>query len=124
MFRSVPVRCSRSSSTSAIARSTGPAPVRVAKVMASVDFQLALVALPAYCFALMQNVSLEEQSSFGKQTTQLASSPIDPTVKSLLLGLALMNLVGDAVLKAAVDSLGEHIRFKGPVGTPPAAPPP
>lgn len=83
----------------------------IATVMKGVDFDLARAALPAYCFALMQNVSSDEQSNFGRQILQLAASEMSPAIKTLTLGLALMNLVGDAVLKAAVVSLGDQIKI-------------
>jgi len=93
----------------------------ISKIMQDIDFQNAQAALPAYCFALMQNVSAEEQANFARQVSQLAAASISPPVKTLTLGLALMNLVGDAVLKAAVDSLGKEIKAQG--SSQPGAPP-
>jgi hypothetical protein len=84
----------------------------VSRIMKDVDFQEAQAALPAYCFAMMQNVSAEEQARFASEISQLAASAIAPPVKSLTLGLALMNLVGDTVLSAAVNSLGPEIKLR------------
>lgn len=78
--------------------------------MDKVLFKKAQVALPAYCFALMQNVSAEEQATFGRQIAQLSTADMTDEVKTLTLGLALMNVVGDAVLTAAVQSLGPQIK--------------
>lgn len=84
----------------------------VAAAMAGVSFQKAEVALPSYCFALMQNVTAEEQQAVAdnivgklRNTTSMSDS-----TKALALGLALMNLVGDGVLIAAVHSLGDEIK--------------
>jgi hypothetical protein len=88
-----------------------PRSIAVAKVMSGISFQKAQSALPAYCFALMQNVTADEQAAFAKQVTQLgASTTMSDAVKSLALGLALLNVVGDAVLATAVESLGAEIR--------------
>lgn len=81
----------------------------VSEIMKNVSFQKAHLALPSYCFALMQNVSAEEQKSFAQEVASLASSNIDNDIKSLNLGLALMNIVGRDVLKNAVYSIGSPI---------------
>ncbi len=88
-----------------------PRSLAVANIMEGVSFPKAQSALPAYCFALMQNVTADEQAAFGKQVAQLsASATMTDTVKSLALGLALINLVGDAVLLAAVEALKGEIK--------------
>jgi hypothetical protein len=88
-----------------------PRSLAVARIMSGVSFPKAQAALPAYCFALMQNVTADEQAAFGKQVAQLsATTTMTDTVKSLALGPALINLVGDAVLLAAVESLKDEIR--------------
>jgi hypothetical protein len=63
-----------------------------------------------YCFALMQNVSAQKQLTFAKQLSQLATANMSAVTKSLALGLALMNLVGGHVLRAAVETLGAEIK--------------
>ncbi len=87
-----------------------PRAVAVTRIMAGIDFDKAHLALPSYCFALMQNVSQEEQSAIGQQVTALATSSIAGPVRSYLLGLVLLNVVGETVLRAAIDSLGADIR--------------
>ena len=87
-----------------------PRALIVSKIMQGVDFTKAEVALPTYCFALMQNVSAQEQLAFAKQLSQLAAANMSTITKSLALGLALMNLVGEHVLRAAVDTLGAQIK--------------
>jgi hypothetical protein len=89
----------------------------VTKTMKDVDFEKAFRPLPAYCFGLLQNLSAEEQDQFARKVGLLTSSPMDNRVKSLLLGLSLMNLVGEKVLETAVTNLGEDIRVS------PVAPP-
>jgi hypothetical protein len=99
-----------------------PRALLVADVMSGIDFDKAVLALPAYCFALMQNVSKEEQSAIGQQFTTLNSSSIAPEIKSYLLGLVLLNVVGEAVLRAAVKTLKAQISSASPA-LPPAPSP-
>ncbi|MFO7584308.1 MAG: hypothetical protein R6W69_06220 [Anaerolineales bacterium] len=83
----------------------------VSKTMKDVDFEKASRALPSYCFGLLQNLSVEEQEQFARKVALLTSSPMNNRVKSLLLGLSLMNLVGEKVLETAVNNLADDIRI-------------
>jgi hypothetical protein len=82
----------------------------VAEVMKGIDFSKARRALPAYCLTLMQNVPPEDQQRLERLLEALDKRDAEPSVKSLLLGLELINVVGVDVLTAAVKSLGEQIR--------------
>ncbi len=84
----------------------------VAGLMKTVDFEKAFEALPAHCIALMQNLSEQDQQAFARQVKDIRSSQAPPRAKSYLLGLALLNLVGEDVLKSAVNTLGDEIRQK------------
>lgn len=86
----------------------------VRETMATVDFNKAYLALPTFCFGLMQNVSPEEQRSVGTEIDRLANSSLNDDVKSLSLGLILINVVGEAVLRDAVEALGEKIQSDPP----------
>ncbi len=82
----------------------------VGEIMENVSFEKAYQALPAYCLALLQNLPQEDQDLLGKKIGILFNSAgINPRVKSLLLGIALMNLVGENVLRAAVKNLGKDL---------------
>lgn len=81
-----------------------------ADTMKDVDYQKAKVALPALCLALMQNVSEDDQKELGRALKDLDGGPAEPSVKALLLGIELINVVGVDVLTTAVGSLGEQIR--------------
>jgi len=82
----------------------------VGEIMQKVVFEKAYQSLPAYCLALLQNLSQEEQDQLGKKIGLLYNSTgINPRIKSLLLGIALLNLVGEHVLRAAVNNLGADI---------------
>lgn len=87
----------------------GPRAEAIAEIMKEVSFQKAQSALPAYCFALMQNVPGDEQKRFGDQVNALARDTMDDRIKASNLGLALMNVVGQAVLRQAVTNLLPHI---------------
>lgn len=95
---------------------------RVAALMADVSFQKALAVLPAYCLGLMQNLSDEDQAALAKQTAAL-DRVTNERVKSLLLGLALMNVVGVGVLEASVKTLNGEIKVD-PTDRAPVAPDP
>jgi hypothetical protein len=82
----------------------------VAKVMDGVDFDKAKAALPPYCIGLMQNVSQDEQQALAQAVGDLDKGSAEPNVKSLLLGIELMNVVGLDVLTGAVKSLADQIR--------------
>lgn len=82
----------------------------VIQAMKDVDYSKAKVALPPYCLALMQNVSQEDQLELDRSLKDLDGGPAEPSVKSLLLGIELLNVVGADVLTTAVKSLGEQIR--------------
>jgi hypothetical protein len=82
----------------------------VAKVMKGIDFTKAAKALPPYCVALMQNVSPEDQQVLNRVLDALDKRDAEPSVKALLLGIELINVVGVDVLTTAVNSLGEQIR--------------
>jgi hypothetical protein len=86
----------------------------VTKIMKDVDFEKASQALPSYCFGLMQNLPPDEQEKFGRKVALLAAAPMNNRVKSLLLGLSLMNVVGERVLETAVTNLGADISISLP----------
>lgn len=74
-------------------------------------------ALPTLSLALMQNVTAEEQAELARQIATLKAANMDDRVKLLSLGLALMNVVGEDVLLAAVASLGSAYTNPPPVVT-------
>lgn len=82
----------------------------VKTIMAGVSFAKAQVALPTHCFALMQNVSADEQEAVAKEIAKLETATMDDQVKAQSLGLILLNIVGESVLRAAVDALGASIK--------------
>lgn len=80
-------------------------------IMKEVSFEKAGTVLPPLCFGLMQNVTQDEQKAISDQVKLIAQDQdIPPTVKSMLLGLILMNIVGEGVLRAAKDSTFEEIK--------------
>lgn len=93
--------------------------ISVSNIMKDVDFEKAYQSLPMYCFGLLQNLPADEQEKVLKRVLVLHSLDVAERVKALLLGLTLMNLVGEAVLSTAVRDLGEDIRRATP--QPPAA---
>jgi hypothetical protein len=82
----------------------------VVAAMKGVDYEKAKDALPPYCLALIQNVSNEDQQELGRALKDLEAGTEEPGVKSLLLGIELINVVGVDVLTTAVESLGDEIR--------------
>ncbi len=93
----------------------GPRAVTVTRIMENVIYTKAMHSLPIYCFSLMQNVSADEQATLASEIAQLTnSSTMSDTVKAHALGLALMNIVGEKVLQAAVNSLQYEIKQPAP----------
>jgi hypothetical protein len=81
----------------------------VSTIMSNVAFDKAKLSLPAYCLQLMQNVPLEEQQRLRTSVDALGLVAMDDELKSLNLGLLLINIVGPTVLQAAVKDLGARI---------------
>jgi hypothetical protein len=86
----------------------------VIAAMKGVDYAKAIVVLPPYCLALMQDISQDDQQALGQALEELEQSTEDQPVKALLLGIELMNVVGLDVLSMAVQSLGDEIRCAPP----------
>lgn len=85
----------------------------VGKVMNQVDYEKAKAALPAYCLMLMQNLPPDLQRDLSSDLKAIEAAEMDPRIKSLNLGLRLMNMIGPQVVRQAVQSLGEHIAPDG-----------
>ncbi len=83
----------------------------VAGIMRDIDFSKASKDLPTLCFALVQNLSAEEQKEIGDQIEKLDQSVgMTPGGKVIVLGVYLVRLVGADVLEQAVAALGDNIR--------------
>lgn len=83
----------------------------VAKLMPEISYPKAFQGLPPYCLALMQNVPDEEQKELTRSLVALNNDKdIDDSIKVLILGLHLMNVVGPNVLGVAVQSLRDEIK--------------
>jgi hypothetical protein len=84
----------------------------VRHIMDGVSFEKAADRLPTYCFEVaMQNVSEEEQREVGNVVNRLRTTTVlDDEMKVLILGAALLTVVGRRMLEAAVVALGDRIR--------------
>lgn len=97
---------------------------RVRRIMEGIAFDKALTALPTYSIALMQNMEDEDQKKLLADLNKLSAFPdFDEDVKSQILGLAVMNYLGEDVLQASVDALRSRINQPTAAGQP-AAPGP
>jgi hypothetical protein len=79
------------------------------ELLAGISFAKACDVLPAHCLGLMQNLSKEEQEALGRQIAALKSAAGTDAAKSMLLGLALLNVVGETVLRDAIGTLKDQI---------------
>jgi hypothetical protein len=86
-----------------------PRALAVQEIMSGISFGRAKQVLPSLCFGLMQNVGVEEQRTFGTVVNQLETAQMDDVFKANNLGLALMNVVGEGVLRQAVGMLRKDI---------------
>jgi len=76
------------------------------ELMGTVSFDKAVAILPGHCLALMQNVSTDEtQRIVGVVNSLRANKEMPDKIKSLNLGLALLTVVGEDVLRTAVYRL-------------------
>jgi len=84
----------------------------VKDIMKDVDFDRAATKLTSYCIALMQNVSAEEQKSMEEEIWALVEGKdgLGDMPRSLQLGLVLMKVVGEDVLRQSVGDLGWEIK--------------
>ena len=81
----------------------------VRKAMQRVSFAKARISLPAYCIALMQNLSAGDQQKLGTDVENLARQAIDDDTLALILGLNLTTYVSSDVLQQAVEALAARI---------------
>lgn len=89
----------------AISRSTD-----AMEIMRDVSFKKSHAALSAFCLTLLQNSSPQEQQKLRDAVRALEQNKdMSDSQKSMNLGLLLMNLVGPAVLRSAVNVLGSEI---------------
>ncbi|HKH39177.1 MAG TPA: HYR domain-containing protein, partial [Rubrobacter sp.] len=86
----------------------------VASVMDGVSAPKAERSLPVHSIALMQNLSKENQEAFAKEVRTLYDTAMNNQVRTLNLGLLIMNYMGQDVLRAAVNSLHDVIRGDTP----------
>ncbi len=97
---------------------------RAAVIMRDLPFDTSADAILAYCVATMQNVTPDEAREVEAKISALRDPKNDgvhDTVKSYILGLSLLSLVGDHVLTKATEQLREVL---GPAQPPAALPEP
>lgn len=82
----------------------------VREIMAGVSFEKASQRLTSYCLELMQNVPETEQVEVENRVASLEGSDPDKTSRAQQLGLVLIDVVGEDVLRASVEALGDEIR--------------
>lgn len=90
---------------------------RVLSIMDRLTFTDLFASLPAFAFALMQNLSSDDKTAISDQVKTLAASAMPDQAKVLNLGLLLMNYVGEAVLEEAVMALRKQLGLGEPPGT-------
>jgi uncharacterized membrane protein YjjP (DUF1212 family) len=82
----------------------------VTNLLRGADPQRGAQLLAAYCLALMQNVSIEDQTKIKDLVRKVTSdTDIETGIKLDLVALQLSNLVGPTVLQAAIEALGERL---------------
>jgi hypothetical protein len=83
----------------------------VSEIMEGVSFAKAKEQVPVVAFALMQNVSRDEQDEVVNNVFGLERQEgVSDKAKALALGLALMDIVGETVLRRAVDMIRDQIK--------------
>jgi hypothetical protein len=93
-----------------------PRSINTVQIMSGISFAQAKNALPSICFNLMQNVADSEREALRNEVDALdGQTDISDEGKSLILGLALMNIVGYKTLRAAVNALGTTVQESKPI---------
>lgn len=82
----------------------------VGSMVTGLSYEKAFIALPAYCLALMQNVSPEDQKRLAESLVSLRNMSMPESVKLRILAAYLMNAVGPSALEAAIRSLAEDLK--------------
>jgi len=89
---------------------------RVLSIMEGITFTDLFASLPAFVFALMQNLSPDDKAAIKDEVKALAESPMPDEAKALNLGLLLMNFVGEGVVEEAVKGLKKQLKITGRSG--------
>jgi hypothetical protein len=84
----------------------------VRQIMEKVSFTKASVSLPAYCIALMQNLSQVDEERLRRQVTAIIDTKTDDRLKAHLLGLIITDAIGTDVLQRAVEAIGHLIAIE------------
>ena len=88
----------------------------VTEIMSEVEFDKAYFDLPVHCFNAMISVSAEEQETFNAKLKQIRDlDTISDHNKTLNLGFMLLNIVGEDLLRQAVEDLGKSIQKEHPI---------
>ena len=83
----------------------------VSDLLKGVDPVRGAKLLVAYCIALMQNVTTDEQKRLDEKITRVAAEgSIDEAIRLDLIALHLSGVVGPGVLEAAINALGERLK--------------
>lgn len=84
----------------------------IAECMTNVSFEKAAAALPTFCWGAMQNASKQEVDAVENIVNGLqsaANADVPDQVKAYILGFALLNVVGESVLRQIADALRSEI---------------
>jgi hypothetical protein len=88
-----------------------PRAIFVHGLMSDISFEKAAIILPSHCISLMQNVSSEESQRIVSKVNALRAEKETPDkIKALNLGLSLLSIVGEKVLRTAVESLRKELQ--------------
>lgn len=79
-------------------------------LMGGVNFDKAVAVLAPLCLDLMQNLSPDDGTRLTADISKIKDSDSDPAMKSIRLGLKLMNAVGEGVVRGALDIVGPDVR--------------
>jgi hypothetical protein len=73
----------------------------------NIQFEEIRDALPIVAFAMMQNLQMEDQDDLLNKISRLSESTVSSSAKAVALGLALMNYLGEDVLRGALKLVKE-----------------
>jgi hypothetical protein len=82
------------------------------RIMAGLNFNKTIAALPAHCITLLQNFPPQLQTPLGQEVARIGAlgAAVDDAAKLQMLGPILMNYFGSRVVETSVKTLGAAIR--------------
>lgn len=85
----------------------------ISHALGGFDYDSAKDALPEFCKSLMQNLTTQDEAAIDNAVERSSKASGPERVRLLNLGLALITVVGENVLRAAIEALKDEMKRYG-----------